>query len=163
MNPSLPKIALVGRPNVGKSALFNRLCGQRISIVDEQEGVTRDRLYAETEFFGHHFCLVDTGGIDANAIHPFNEQVKRQSEMAIEEADAVILVVDGRVGPTDLDREVAKILLRKKKPAVVAINKIDQRSDETLLGRAAGAGACGDAGLSDRRAYGSSSFPLKRR
>ena len=129
----MKKIAIVGRPNVGKSALFNRLCDQRISIVDEQEGITRDRIYAEADCFGRKLTLIDTAGIDANADHPFNEQVKRQSEMAIAEADAAVLVVDGQVGPTALDIDVAKILLKQGKSVIVAVNKIDDLSEESRL------------------------------
>lgn len=127
---SLPKIALVGRPNVGKSALFNRICQRRISIVDEQEGITRDRLYAEAESFGREFILIDTGGIDPSEKMPFNREIRRQAEIAIQEADVVVLVVDGQVGPHPLDDEVSKILLHAKKPVVVAVNKIDNASDE---------------------------------
>src|SRR5208337_1139878 len=105
----LPKIAIVGRPNVGKSALFNRICQKRISIVDEQEGITRDRLYAKTELFGRPFELIDTGGIDPSSSAPFNEEIKAQALFAVEEADAILFVVDGQVGPTQLDGEVAKI------------------------------------------------------
>ncbi|MBF8263109.1 MAG: engA [Parachlamydiales bacterium] len=130
MKHSIPKIAIVGRPNVGKSALFNRLCSQRLSIVDEEEGITRDRLYAEADFFGQKFCLIDTGGIDPGAKLPFNELVLRQSEMAIAEADAAVLVVDSQVGPTLIDHEVAKLLLHSGKPVIVAVNKIDDRLDE---------------------------------
>lgn len=126
----LPKIALVGRPNVGKSALFNRICQKRISIVDEQEGITRDRLYAPVESFGREFLLIDTGGIDLAEKVPFNKEIREQAEFAIREADALIFVVDGQVGPHPLDREVAKILLRSKKPLILAVNKIDQRDDE---------------------------------
>src|SRR5689334_92000 len=103
-----PKIAIVGRPNVGKSALFNRICQKRISIVDEQEGITRDRLYADVEVFGRIFTLIDTGGIDTSEKMPFNHEIRRQAEIAIREADVVILVVDGLIGPHPLDEEVAK-------------------------------------------------------
>lgn len=127
------KIALVGRPNVGKSALFNRICQKRLSIVDEQEGITRDRLYAEAEAFGRPFTLIDTGGIDTAETMPFNREIRRQAEIAIAEADAVILVVDGQVGPHPLDEEVAKILLAAKKPVIVAVNKIDQMSEELRI------------------------------
>lgn len=121
----LLKVAIVGRPNVGKSALFNRICKQKIAIVDEAEGITRDRLYAESEFFGRPFMVIDTGGINKKSKVPFNEEIKRQAEIAIEEADAIIQVVDSTVGLTDLDQEVAKILLRTKKPVCLAVNKID--------------------------------------
>lgn len=127
---TLPKIALVGRPNVGKSALFNRICQKRISIVDEQEGITRDRLHAEAEVFGRKFILIDTGGIDVSEKVPFNKEIRRQAEIGIKEADVVILVVDGQIGPHPLDEEVAKILLHAKKPIIVAVNKIDQASEE---------------------------------
>lgn len=130
----LLKLAIVGRPNVGKSALFNRICKQKISIVDEAEGVTRDRLYARAELFGLPFELIDTGGIHAGSKALFNEEIKRQAEIAIEEADALIQVVDAKVGVTTLDEQVAKILLRTKKPVCLAVNKIDhpQQKDEML-------------------------------
>lgn len=129
----LPKIALVGRPNVGKSALFNRICQKRLSIVDEQEGVTRDRLYAKADIFGRPFILIDTGGIDFSGKIPFAELVKKQAEVAIQEADAIILVVDGQVGPTAYDEEVARKLIRSKKPLFVAVNKIDSGRDEEKI------------------------------
>ena len=127
------KIALIGRPNVGKSALFNRIAKKRIAIVDEMEGVTRDRLYAETELFGRPFEIIDTGGIDAQSNIPFAEEVKRQAEIAIEEADSLIMVVDVRIGVTSLDLHVARLLLKSGKPVVLAVNKVDNE-DETELG-----------------------------
>lgn len=129
----LPKLAIVGRPNVGKSALFNRICKQKIAIVDEAEGVTRDRLYAESDLFGLHFEVIDTGGINPRSKVPFNEEIKRQAEIAIEEADTIIQVVDSQVGVTDLDLEVAKILLQTRKPVCVAVNKIDDLSQMPLM------------------------------
>jgi GTP-binding protein len=131
----LPKIAIVGRPNVGKSALFNRICQKRISIVDEEEGITRDRLYAEADLFGRPFLLIDTGGIDLSGKIPFAEEVKQQAEMAIVEADAIILVVDGQVGPLPIDEELARRLRRGGKPLVLAVNKSDQFGDTTNLYR----------------------------
>ncbi len=119
------KLALIGRPNVGKSALFNRICRHRIAIVDEAAGVTRDRLYTDTEYFGQPFVLIDTGGIDPHAKIPFHEEVRLQTEIAIEEADVLILVVDGQIGLTLLDEMVANHLLRTKKRVVLAVNKID--------------------------------------
>ena len=121
----LPKLAIVGRPNVGKSALFNRICKQKIAIVDEAEGITRDRLYAIGDLFGLNFEVIDTGGIDPRSKAPFNEEIKRQAEIAIEEADTIVQVVDGVVGVTDLDQEVAEILLQTRKPVCLAVNKID--------------------------------------
>ncbi len=128
-----PKIALVGRPNVGKSALFNRICQKRLSIVDEQEGITRDRLYADTEVFGRFVTVIDTGGIDITETMPFNQEIRRQAQIAIEEADVVILVVDGQIGPHPLDEEVAKLLLAAKKPVVVAVNKIDNCQEDLKI------------------------------
>jgi GTP-binding protein len=121
----LPKIALVGRPNVGKSALFNRICNSKHAIVDETEGVTRDRLYRQTDLFGRPFELIDTGGIDPRSTADFNEYIKRQAEIAIEESDSLIQVVDAQVGVLPLDLEVARILQRTKKPLCLAVNKVD--------------------------------------
>lgn len=130
---SLPKLAIVGRPNVGKSALFNRICKQKIAIVDEAEGVTRDRLYAESDLFGFHFQVIDTGGINSRSKAAFNEEIKRQAEIAIEEADTIIQVVDAHIGVTELDKEVAKILLQTNKPVCLAVNKIDNLSQANLM------------------------------
>lgn len=129
----LPKLAIVGRPNVGKSALFNRICEKKIAIVDEAEGVTRDRLYADAELFGFPFEVIDTGGINPRSVAQFNEEIKRQAEIAIEEADSIIMVVDAHIGITDLDQELALILLRTKKPLCLAINKIDDLAHEHLM------------------------------
>ncbi|MDF2577367.1 MAG: GTPase Der [Chlamydiales bacterium] len=128
-----PKIVIVGRPNVGKSALFNRICSKRIAIVDEAEGVTRDRIYADAEFCGRYFCLVDTGGIDANSKAPFNAEIQRQSQIAIEEGDALVMVVDGRVGITDLDLALARRLLTINKPLYLAVNKIDNITQQVMV------------------------------
>lgn len=129
----LPKLAIVGRPNVGKSALFNRICKKHLAIVDEAEGVTRDRLYADSDLFGFKFQVIDTGGIDAHSRAVFNEEIKRQAEIAIEEADTIILVVDAQVGITSLDLEIARILLRTKKPLCLAVNKVDDNAQEHLM------------------------------
>lgn len=133
MTHTLPKLAIVGRPNVGKSALFNRICKEKIAIVDEAEGITRDRLYAESELFGFPFSVIDTGGINPRSKVPFNEEIKRQAEIAIEEADTIVQVVDGLVGITDLDKEVAEILLQTKKPVCLAVNKIDNLSLQSRI------------------------------
>lgn len=131
--PRLPTLAIVGRPNVGKSALFNRIVQKKIAIVDEAEGVTRDRLYADAEVFGLPFQAIDTGGINSRSRAVFNEEIKRQAEIAIEEADTIVMVVDSQVGITDLDEEIAKILLKTKKPVCLAINKVDDISKEHIL------------------------------
>lgn len=129
----LPKLAIVGRPNVGKSALFNRICKQRIAIVDEAEGITRDRLYADAEIFGLRFEVIDTGGINARSKDVFNEEIKRQAEIAIEEADTIVMVVDAIIGVTELDKELSDILHRTKKPLCLAVNKVDDSSKDNLL------------------------------
>ncbi len=127
------KLAIVGRPNVGKSALFNRICGRRIAIVDEAEGVTRDRLYKEVVLMDRPCQLIDTGGVNAQSKAVFNQEIKEQAELAIAEADACILVVDAIVGLTDPDLEVGRMLLKAKKPLCVAVNKVDDPSKEVLV------------------------------
>lgn len=119
-----PTIAIVGRPNVGKSTLFNRIAGERISIVEDTPGVTRDRIYARGEWLDHEFSIIDTGGIDIGD-EPFMEQIKQQAQIAIDEADVILLVTSGREGITDADEAVAKILYRSKKPVILAVNKVD--------------------------------------
>ncbi|MBN9378490.1 MAG: ribosome biogenesis GTPase Der [Chlamydiales bacterium 38-26] len=129
----LPKLAIVGRPNVGKSALFNRISKKKIAIVDEAEGITRDRLYSKAEFFGTPFEVIDTGGMDYHSNAVFNEHILRQAEIAVEEADTLVMVVDAHVGITKLDKEIAQILLKTKKPICLAVNKIDNMAQEQLL------------------------------
>ncbi len=127
------KLALVGRPNVGKSALFNRICKKRIAIVDEAEGVTRDRLYADADFFGKPFEVIDTGGINPQSEVLFQEEIRRQAEIAIVEADIIVMVVDATVGITALDEFVARLLLRTGKHLVLAANKIDDLAKMELI------------------------------
>lgn len=129
----IPKLAIVGRPNVGKSALFNKICKRNIAIVDEAEGITRDRLYADADFFGKQIEIIDTGGIDPRSTAPFNELIKRQAEIAIEEADTIIMVVDSRTGLTPLDKEIAQVLLQCNKPLTLAVNKVDNFEDEAVI------------------------------
>ncbi|MDP1835204.1 MAG: ribosome biogenesis GTPase Der [Chlamydiales bacterium] len=130
---TLPKLAIVGRPNVGKSALFNCICKQRIAIVDEAEGITRDRLYAAADFFGKPFQIIDTGGIDSHSKADYNELIKAQAELAIEEADVLVMVVDSRSGVTVLDKELSDILHRTKKPVCLAVNKLDNPNNDHLM------------------------------
>lgn len=128
---SNPVVAVVGRPNVGKSTLFNRIAGQRISIVEDTPGVTRDRIYAHGEWLGKHFNMIDTGGIELSD-QPLLTQIRQQAEIAINEADVIIFVVDIESGVTDADEQVARILYRSNKPVVLAVNKVDnpeRRSD----------------------------------
>ncbi|NMD70308.1 ribosome biogenesis GTPase Der [Bacillus sp. DNRA2] len=119
-----PVVAIVGRPNVGKSTIFNRIVGERISIVEDIPGVTRDRIYSSAEWLTHDFNLIDTGGIDIGD-EPFLEQIRQQAEIAIDEADVIIFITNGREGVTAADEEVAKILYKTKKPVVLAVNKVD--------------------------------------
>ncbi|HEX8687518.1 MAG TPA: ribosome biogenesis GTPase Der, partial [Pyrinomonadaceae bacterium] len=131
---ALPLVAIVGRPNVGKSTLFNRLVGERRSIVGDEPGITRDRIYGESEWTGRRFSLVDTGGIvpDETAVIPAN--IFRQAEFAITEAVALLWVVDARAGATPLDEELSRLLRSTGKTVLVAANKVDAAKLEALAG-----------------------------
>lgn len=122
---SKPLVAIVGRPNVGKSTLFNKLIGRRLSIVEDTPGVTRDRIYADAEWLTHSFTLIDTGGIEPASEDIIAVQMRRQAELAIETADVILFLVDGREGLTAADEEVAAMLRRSNKPVVLAVNKLD--------------------------------------
>ncbi|MGM9966946.1 ribosome biogenesis GTPase Der [Rummeliibacillus sp. TYF005] len=119
-----PIVAIVGRPNVGKSTIFNRIVGERVSIVEDIPGVTRDRIYSSADWLTHEFNIIDTGGIDIGD-EPFIDQIRHQAEIAMDEADVIIFMVNGREGVTLADEHVAKILYKTKKPIVLAVNKID--------------------------------------
>ena len=123
---SKPIVAMVGRPNVGKSTLFNKLAGKRISIVQDTPGVTRDRVYAESEWLNRKFTMIDTGGIEPESSDIIVKQMRRQAQIAIEMADVIVFVVDGKEGLTAADQEVAQILRKSKKPVVLVVNKIDR-------------------------------------
>lgn len=118
-------VAIVGRPNVGKSTLFNRLVGMRQAIVDETAGVTRDRHYGKTEWCGREFSVVDTGGYTSNSDDIFEEEIRKQVVLAVEESDLVLFMVEGATGITDYDNEIADMLRRSGKPVVLAVNKVD--------------------------------------
>ena len=120
-----PVIAIVGRPNVGKSTFFNKLSGERISIVDDVPGVTRDRIYYETEWCGRKMVLIDTGGIEPNSGDVILSHIETQAHLAMEAADVIIFMTDIRSGVTAADREIAAILKRSQKPVVLAVNKVD--------------------------------------
>lgn len=128
-----PIVAIVGRPNVGKSTLFNQLVGERISIVDDQPGVTRDRIYADTEWLNRKITLVDTGGIDVDSQDKLMLQMRQQANVAIDTSDVVIFLVDGKEGMTPADEEVANLLRKANKPIVLAVNKIDAPHEEDML------------------------------
>jgi len=120
----LPVVAIVGRPNVGKSTLFNRIVGERKSITDDQPGITRDRIYAQSSWLNKKFTIIDTGGIEINDA-PFLTEIKAQAEIAITEADVIIFTVDGKTGLLPSDRDVMNILYQSSKPVIVAVNKVD--------------------------------------
>ena len=125
-----PLVAIVGRPNVGKSMLFNRLVGKRLSIVEDTPGVTRDRLYAECEWCGRTFDMVDTGGIEPSTDSEILLFMREQAQIAIDAADVIVLVTDIRTGVTAADKDVANMLLRSRKPVVLAVNKADSTGPE---------------------------------
>lgn len=127
-----PTVAIVGRPNVGKSTIFNRIVGERISIVEDVAGVTRDRIYSSADWLAHEFNLIDTGGIQLGD-EPFLEEIRLQAEIAIEEADVIIFLTNGREGITDADEHVAKILYKTKKPVILAVNKVDNPDMKDLI------------------------------
>ncbi len=120
-----PLVAIVGRPNVGKSTLFNRVVGKRIAIIEDTPGVTRDRIYGDAEWLTHSFTVIDTGGIEPDTEDIILSQMRRQAELAIETSHVIIFVVDGREGLTAADMEVAEMLRRCKKPIVLCVNKVD--------------------------------------
>ena len=123
---SKPIVAVVGRPNVGKSTLFNKLCGQRLAIVEDTPGITRDRIFANCEWSGHEFLLVDTGGIEPKATEGILAHMREQAQIAIDTADCIIMVVDVRNGLTAADEDVAHMLRRSHKPIILAVNKCDK-------------------------------------
>jgi GTP-binding protein len=129
----LPVLALVGRPNVGKSTLFNRLTRTRKAIVDNLPGVTRDRNYAEMEWYGKKFILIDTGGFEPNPETALKKQIQQQSRLAIEEADVILFLLDGKAGINPLDREAVGLLRKVKNPVFFAVNKVDTESRKDRL------------------------------
>ena len=128
----IPTVALVGRPNVGKSTLFNKIVGKKIAIIEDLPGVTRDRIYSDATYNNKHFYLVDTGGIDASKMK-FNDEIKMQAEIAIKEADVVVFIVDGKEGLTSNDLIVRDLLRKSKKEVIVAINKVDNKEAQNNI------------------------------
>lgn len=129
-----PVVAIVGRPNVGKSTLFNRLIGERKAIVQDQPGVTRDRLYGDSEWNGREFTVIDTGGIVYDEPDPILQQTREQADVAMEEADVILYMVDGKDGPTALDFDLAETLRKSKKPVLLAANKVDGETIQRNVG-----------------------------
>ena len=155
---SRPIVAIVGRPNVGKSTLFNRLAGEKISIVEDTPGVTRDRIYADVEWLNYNFTVIDTGGIEPDSEDVILKNMKLQAQIAIDTADVILFVVDVRTGLTDSDYKVADMLRRSKKPIVLCVNKVDsiQKFQNDIyefynlgLGDPFGVSAAGSSGLGD--------------
>ena len=130
---SNPLIAIVGRPNVGKSTFFNKVAGRKISITEDRPGVTRDRLYADSEWRGKAFSMVDTGGIEMRSEDTMWREIKKQAEVAIDTAQVIMFFVDGREGLTTSDYDVADMLSRSKKPVILVVNKIDEYSEEKVF------------------------------
>ena len=123
---SKPLVAVVGRPNVGKSTFFNKVVGRRVSIVEDTPGVTRDRIYAEAEWQGVHFALIDTGGIEPDSTDIILSQMRAQAEIAMDTCDVILFMVDGKEGLTAADREVAQMLYKTGKRVILAVNKVDK-------------------------------------
>ena len=124
---SKPVLAVVGRPNVGKSTFFNRIVGRRVAIVEDTPGVTRDRIYAEAEWNGVDFAIIDTGGIEPASQEVIPAQMREQAQIAMDSADCVLMLVDGKEGLTTSDREVAELLRRHSDRVVLAVNKVDKK------------------------------------
>lgn len=129
---SKPLVAIVGRPNVGKSTFFNRVTGKKISIVEDKPGITRDRIYSDAEWCGHNFTLIDTGGIELKSTDEMWTHIKKQAQIAIDTADVIIFFCDAKSGLTAADQDVAAKLRVSRKPIVLAVNKLDNYSIETL-------------------------------
>ena len=130
---SKPLVAIVGRPNVGKSTFFNRMTGTKLAIVEDTPGVTRDRIFGEAEWLGKEFTLVDTGGIDASTDDVILSQMRQQAQLAIDAADVILFFADGKTGLTPEDRDIANMLRHSDKPIIVAVNKIDNKKEEQNL------------------------------
>ncbi|MBP2642920.1 MAG: GTP-binding protein engA [Firmicutes bacterium] len=130
---SKPIVAIVGRPNVGKSTLFNRVAKKRVSIVEDMPGVTRDRIYVDAEWLNYEFTMIDTGGIELESVDKILTAMRHQAKLAIDEADVIVFIVDAKTGLTSADEEVAAILRNTRKPVVLAVNKVDSQKDNNEI------------------------------
>jgi GTP-binding protein len=165
-----PVIAIVGRPNVGKSTIFNRIVGDRLAIVEDKPGVTRDRLYGIGEWLNQEFSVIDTGGIEIDGEDALLRSVRVQAELAIDESDVIIFMVDAKAGVTSSDEEVAHLLFRSKKPVILAVNKVDnlQRQDDIYefyslgFGDPIGISGAHGIGIGDLLAAAAALFPEKK-
>ena len=128
-----PLVAIVGRPNVGKSTFFNRICKRRVAIVENIPGVTRDRIFEDAEWLNHSFTMVDTGGIEPKSEDIILKQMRLQAELAMEAADVILFFVDAKEGLVAADFEVAEMLRRTKKPVIVVVNKVETQTDEEAV------------------------------
>jgi len=126
---SKPIVAIVGRPNVGKSSLFNKITGKRLSIVEDTPGVTRDRIYADAEWVGKAFTLIDTGGIEPSDKDILLSQMRTQAEIAIDTADVIVFITDVKTGVTAADRDISAMLRKSDKPVVLCVNKVDSMGE----------------------------------
>ncbi|MGF0039196.1 ribosome biogenesis GTPase Der [Peptoniphilaceae bacterium SGI.131] len=124
-----PIVSIIGRPNVGKSTLFNKLVGKRLSITEDTPGVTRDRLYSEAEWQNNHFVLIDTGGLELDEVGDFNKEIEIQADIAINSSDLIMFIVDGKEGMTSLDEQIAHKLRRSERPIILVINKVDTKEN----------------------------------
>lgn len=166
---SKPIVAIVGRPNVGKSTLFNQIGKRRVSIVDDMPGVTRDRIYMDAEWLSHTFTMIDTGGIEFDESDQILRSMRYQAQLAMDEADVIVFVVDGRVGLTSADEEVGHLLRSAKKPVILAVNKVDSQQLEANtyefynlgLGEPMGISASNALGLGDLLDAIVAAFPEK--
>ena len=156
---SRPIVCIVGRPNVGKSTLFNKMAGRRIAITEDVPGVTRDRIYAEGEWLGKHYTIIDTGGLEPEKDDTIMLNIRKQAEIAIETADVILFVVDGLEGLTSTDKEIAEILRKSGRNVLLVANKIDTRKTpddlyelyELGLGQPIPVSAEQSLGLGDRK------------
>ena len=155
MSTGLPRVAIIGYPNVGKSTLYNRITGTRDAVVAPEAGVTRDRKEGVGEWNGRRFMVIDTGGIDLESDEPLSEEVRAQAQLAVTEAAVAVFLVEGKTGVVPQDKEIADLLRRSGVPVVLAVNKQDTKTAQGMLARVLGAGPGRTAGhLGGARAGG---------